>query len=63
MSMSIRVNIPHEKRNDLMLLTYKLWCSRCLYKSGEAVTWKMYGDMVIFLHEEDAVAFKLRFGL
>jgi len=61
--MTIGITIPYEKRDDLILLTYKLWLSRCLYKPGEAVTWKMYGDRIIFLHEEDAVAFKLRFGI
>ena len=42
---------------------YGNWCWKNLFVPGTAITYKFVGDKVIFLHEEDATAFKLRFGL
>ena len=69
--MSISIELPECGDIDVdfnMRLRYSMWCSKNLHVEGEARTWKIYKPdgywyRIVFYHEEDATAFKLRFGL
>ncbi len=58
---------------DRLYHEYSMWCFKNLFVPGEPKSWalidspqgniKYSAKKIIFYHEEDALAFKLRFGL
>jgi len=56
------VIIPNNFRSEYRN-SFVVWCYRNLFVPGEPKTWKIYTTRVTFVNEEDAVAFKLRFGI
>lgn len=40
---------------------YSDWCWINVYEDKKALTWKIFGNKIIFLNDEDATAFRLRF--
>lgn len=54
---------PEGEWNTPMLQEYRSWCWKTLFVPGEALTYKISGNKIIFLNNEDCLAFKLRFGL
>ena len=66
--MTIVVDLPGNPTHE-----YSIWCYKNLFVPGEPKSWCLfdysYGNIkysakkIIFYSEEDALAFKLRFGL
>ena len=54
---------PEGKPNYKIQQEYKNWCWESLYVPGTAITYKVFGNRILFLYNEDATAFRLKFGL
>jgi len=54
---------PEGEPNYKIQQEYKSWCWKNLFVPDKAITYKIFGNRIIFLDDEDALAFKLRFGI
>jgi len=70
--MTVVIDLPLVKKGYEMH-QYSTWCYKNIFEPGEPKSWAILEEgsgntkylqrKIIFLHSEDAVVFKLRFGL